>query len=106
MSSTALYKAFIEVGASEKAATEAAEDIIQVSQLPQLATKTDITSLKSDIAIGWKSRWLKWKPVLSNGWLALCSFLPASSSPASALSFKSCQPLVLSSNLRSNSGHP
>ena len=50
MSSTALYKAFIEVGASEKAATEAAEDIIQVSQLPQLATKTDIASLKSDIA--------------------------------------------------------
>ena len=50
MSSTALYKAFIEVGASQKAATEAAEDIIQVSQLPQLATKTDIVSLKNDIA--------------------------------------------------------
>ncbi len=50
MSSTALYKAFIEVGASQEAATEAAEDVIQVSQLPQLATKVDITLLKSDIA--------------------------------------------------------
>ena len=46
MSSTALYKAFIEVGASEDSATEAAEDVIQVSQLPQLATKIDITNLK------------------------------------------------------------
>ena len=42
MSSTALYKAFIEVGASEESATRAAEDVIQVSQLPQLATKADI----------------------------------------------------------------
>ena len=51
MSSTALYKAFIEIGASEKAATDAAEDVIQVSQLPQLATKTDTAILKTDIAI-------------------------------------------------------
>ena len=50
MSSTALYKAFIEIGASEKAATDAAEDVIQVSQLPQLATKTDTAILKTDIA--------------------------------------------------------
>ena len=51
MSSTALYKAFIEVGASQEAATEAAEDVIQVSQLPQLATKVDIEALKSEIAL-------------------------------------------------------
>ena len=51
MSSTALYKAFIEVGASQEAATEAAEDVIQVSQLPQLATKVDIEALKSVIAL-------------------------------------------------------
>ena len=55
-----------EVGASEKAATEAAEDIIQVSQLPQLATKTDIASLKSDIArvevkmAEMEARFIKW----------------------------------------------
>ncbi len=46
MSCTALYKAFIEVGASEDGATKAAEDVIQVSQLPQLATKADIALLK------------------------------------------------------------
>ena len=51
MSSTALYKAFIEVGASQEAATEAAEDVIQVSQLPQLATKVDNEALKSEIAL-------------------------------------------------------
>ena len=51
MSSTALYKAFIEVGASQEAATEAAEDVIQVSQLPLLATKVDIEALKSEIAL-------------------------------------------------------
>ena len=53
MSSTALYKAFIEVGASEDSATKAAEDVIQVSQLPQLATKADLMAteagLKSEI---------------------------------------------------------
>ena len=49
MSSTALYKAFIEVGASEDSATKAAEDVIQVSQLPQLATKTDLLELKADL---------------------------------------------------------
>ena len=51
MSSTALYKAFIEVGASEVSATRAAEDVIQVSQLPQLATKADITTLRSDVSV-------------------------------------------------------
>ena len=49
MSSTALYKAFIEVGASEDSATKAAEDVIQVSQIPQLATKTDLLELKADL---------------------------------------------------------
>ena len=49
MSSIPLYKAFIEVGASEESATKAAEDVIQVSQLPQLATKADIVLLKSEI---------------------------------------------------------
>lgn len=59
MSSTALYKAFIEVGASEDSATKAAEDVIQVSQLPQLATKADIAVLKADIAnLG--TRLVKW----------------------------------------------
>lgn len=51
MSSTALYKAFIEVGASEESATKAAEDVIQVSQLPQLATKTDIAEVRTEIAL-------------------------------------------------------
>ena len=50
MSSTALYKAFIEVGASEESATRAAEDVIQVSQLLQLATKADIAILRSDVS--------------------------------------------------------
>ena len=52
MSSTALYKAFIEAGASDEAATTAADDVIQVSQLPQLATKADIANLET--------RLLKW----------------------------------------------
>ena len=47
MSSIPLYKAFIEVGASEDSATKAAEDVIRVSQLEQLATKADIASLES-----------------------------------------------------------
>ena len=51
MSSIPLYKAFIEVGASEESATKASEDVIQVSQLPQLATKADIVLLKSDISL-------------------------------------------------------
>ena len=45
--STALYKEFIEVGASEESASKAAEDVIQVSQLPQLATKADIAGLEA-----------------------------------------------------------
>ena len=63
MSSTALYKAFIEVGASEDSATRAAEDVTQVSQLPQLATKSD---LKSEIArvevkmAEMEARFIKW----------------------------------------------
>ena len=51
MSSTALYKAIIEAGASEDSATRAAEDVIQVSQLDQLATKTDIAEVRSEIAL-------------------------------------------------------
>ncbi len=56
MSSTALYKAFIEAGASDESATAAADDVIQVSQLPQLATKADIAA---DIA-NLETRLLKW----------------------------------------------
>ena len=56
MSSIPLYKAFIEVGASEESATKAAEDVIRVSQLEQLATKSD---LKSEIA-GLEARLIKW----------------------------------------------
>ncbi|MCY4363838.1 MAG: hypothetical protein OXE42_16930 [Gammaproteobacteria bacterium] len=47
MSSIPLYKAFIEVGASEESATKAAEDVIRVSQLEQLATKADIANLET-----------------------------------------------------------
>ena len=47
MSSIPLYKAFIEVGASEESASKAAEDVIRVSQLEQLATKSDIANLES-----------------------------------------------------------
>ena len=46
MSSIPLYQAFIDVGASEQSATRAAEDVIQVSQLPQLATKADLAGLE------------------------------------------------------------
>ena len=63
MSSTALYKAFIEVGASEDSATNAAEDVIQVSQLPQLATKADIEILENKITAdiaNLETRLLKW----------------------------------------------
>ena len=51
MSSVPLYKAFIEAGASEESATNASEDVIQVSQLPQLATKADLLAVKVDIAL-------------------------------------------------------
>ena len=63
MSSIPLYKAFIEVGASEESASKAAEDVIRVSQLEQLATKSD---LKSEIArlevnmVAMESRLIKW----------------------------------------------
>ena len=50
MSSTALYKAFIDAGASEQKATLAAEDVVQVSQLPQLATKSDMLVLEANMA--------------------------------------------------------
>ena len=49
MSSVPLYKAFIEAGVSEQSATKAVEDVIQVSQLPQLATKTDLLAVKTDL---------------------------------------------------------
>ena len=52
MSSTALYKALIEAGSSDESATVAANDVIQVSQLPELATKADIANLET--------RLLKW----------------------------------------------
>ena len=51
MSSIPLYKAFIEAGASEESATKASEDVIQVSQLPQLATKADIALLEKKITV-------------------------------------------------------
>ena len=59
MSSIPLYKAFIEVGASEESASKAAEDVIQVSQLPQLATKADIALLEKKITAT-ESRLIKW----------------------------------------------
>ena len=59
MSSIPLYKAFIEAGASEESATKASEDVIQVSQLPQLATKADITLLEKKITAA-ESRLIKW----------------------------------------------
>ena len=49
MSSVPLYQAFIEAGVSEQSASKAAEDVIQVSQLPQLATKTDIALLEKKV---------------------------------------------------------
>ena len=49
MSSTALYKAFIDAGVSEEKATLAAEDVVQVSQLSQLATKSDISVLEARV---------------------------------------------------------
>ena len=63
MSSIPLYKAFIEVGASEESATKASEDVIQVSQLPQLATKADLLATKSDLKseiAGLEARLVKW----------------------------------------------
>ena len=59
MSSVPLYKAFIEAGVSEQSASKAAEDVIQVSQLPQLATKTDLLAVKTDIA-NLETRLIKW----------------------------------------------
>ena len=52
MSSTALYKAFIDAGASEEKASLAAEDVVQVSQLSQLATKSDMAKQET--------RMIKW----------------------------------------------
>ncbi len=59
MSSVSLYQAFIEVGASEESASRAAEDVMQVSQLPQLATKADIANLRTDMS-NLETRLLKW----------------------------------------------
>ena len=63
MSSIPLYKAFIEVGASEESATRASEDVIQVSQLPQLATKADLVVTKADLIneiANLETRLIKW----------------------------------------------
>ncbi len=63
MSSIPLYKAFIEVGASEESASKAAEDVIQVSQLPQLATKADIALLEEKLTATMakqETRLIKW----------------------------------------------
>ncbi len=59
MSSVPLYQAFIEVGASEESASKAAEDVMQVSQLPELATKADIANLRTDMS-NLETRLLKW----------------------------------------------
>ena len=59
MSSVPLYQAFIEVGASEESASRAAEDVMQVSQLSQLATKADIANLRTDMS-NLETRLLKW----------------------------------------------
>ena len=63
MSSIPLYKAFIEVGASEESANRAAEDVIQVSQLEQLATKADLLATKADLKseiASLEARLIKW----------------------------------------------
>ena len=63
MSSIPLYKAFIEVGASEESANKAAEDVIQVSQLEQLATKADLLATKADLKseiASLEARLVKW----------------------------------------------
>ena len=65
MSSIPLYKAFIEVGASEQSATRAAEDVIQVSQLPQLATKADLAGLELATKAGLSELGLATKAALS-----------------------------------------
>ena len=59
MSSIPLYKAFIEVGASEESANRAAEDVIRMSQLEQLATKADIARLEINMA-NLEGRLIKW----------------------------------------------
>lgn len=70
MSSIPLYKAFIEVGASEQSATRAAEDVIQVSQLPQLATKADLAGLELATKAGLSELGLATKAGLSELGLA------------------------------------
>ena len=63
MSSIPLYKAFIEVGASENSATSAAEDVIRVSQLEKLATKADLLATKADLKseiASLEARLVKW----------------------------------------------
>ena len=89
MNSIPLYQAFIEAGVSEESASKAAEDIIQVSQLEQLATKADLiavkSELKSDIA-NLETRLIKWM-----GRILIC-ICRASTSPASAYLSKSCSP--------------
>ena len=70
MSSIPLYKAFIEAGASEQSATRAAEDVIQVSQLPQLATKADLAGLELATKAGLSELGLATKAGLSELGLA------------------------------------
>ena len=72
MSSIPLYKAFIEVGASEDSASKAAEDVIQVSQLPQLATKADIARLEGKVAADMTEREARLVK-----WIVDCGFLYA-----------------------------
>ena len=63
MNSIPLYQAFIEAGASEESATRAAEDVIQVSQLEQLATKSDLLATKADLKseiASLETRLIKW----------------------------------------------
>ena len=81
MSSIPLYKAFIEVGASEESASKAAEDVIRVSQLP--ATGDKVRSEKRNCKAGSQYGCNGIPAYQMDGWLFV-RFLPASSSPASA----------------------
>ena len=49
MGSTAVYKAFIEAGASDKSAGAAANDVVQMAQLDNFATKNDSAIISAGI---------------------------------------------------------
>lgn len=51
MKSVALYRALIEAGASEENAARAAEDVMQVPQLSQLATKLDLAKQETRLMV-------------------------------------------------------